>query len=99
MLIGHHRHVVEAIHVRQRLDVSLALCELFGRAMQQADMRIGTLNGFAVQLQHEAKHAVRRRMLRPEVHGVVADFSHAIYLGSRSCCHESHAERFHAVRW
>ena len=44
----------------------LCLGELFGRAMQQADVRIGALDHFAVELEHEPQHAVRRRMLRPE---------------------------------
>ena len=41
------------------------------RAMQQADVRIGALDHLAVQLQHQAQHAVRRRVLRPKVHGVI----------------------------
>ncbi len=55
----------------------LCFGELLGRAMQQADMRIGALDHLAVELEHEAQHAVGRRMLRTEVHGVVANFSHA----------------------
>jgi hypothetical protein len=52
------------------------LGELLGAAMQQADVRIGLLDHLAVHLQHQAQHAVRRRMLRPEVHREVADLSH-----------------------
>ena len=40
--------------------------------MQQPDMRIDALDDLAVELQHQAQHAVRRRMLRPEVDGEVA---------------------------
>ena len=36
-------------------------------------MRIDALDDFAVELEHEAQHAMRRRMLRPEVDGEVAD--------------------------
>ena len=54
----------------------LCLGELLGRAMQQADVRVGALDDFAVELEHQAQHAVRRRMLRPKVHGVVTNFSH-----------------------
>ena len=68
VLVAHHRHVVETIHVADRLVVRLALGELFGRAVQQPDMRVGLLHDLAVHLEHEAQHAVRRRVLRPEVH-------------------------------
>ncbi len=36
-------------------------------------MRIDALDDLAVELQHQAQHAVRRRMLRPEIDGEVAD--------------------------
>jgi hypothetical protein len=58
------------------LDEHLLLGELLGRAVQQADVRIGALDDLAVELEHQAQHAVRRRMLRPEVQRVVADLSH-----------------------
>ena len=78
VLVAHHRHVVEPVHVRQRLDVGACLGELLGRAVQQADVRVGALDHLAVELEHQAQHAVRRRMLRPEVQRVVRDFSHAL---------------------
>ena len=56
----------------------LVLGELFGRAMQEADVRIGALDDLAVELEHQAQHAVRRRMLRPEIHGVVTNLSHRL---------------------
>ncbi len=52
------------------------LGELLGGAVQQADVRIGALDHLAVELQHQAQHAVRGRMLRAKVQGVVVDFSH-----------------------
>ncbi len=76
MLIGHHRDVVQAVHVGQRLDEGLGFGQLLGGAVQQADVRIGTLDDFAVQLEHQAQHAVRGRVLRAEVQGVVLDVSH-----------------------
>ena len=76
VLVDHHRHVVETVHVRHRLDERLVFSEFFGRAVQQADMRIGAFDDLAVQFQHQAQHAVGRRMLRPEVHRVVFDLSH-----------------------
>ena len=41
-------------------------------------MRIDALDHLAVELEHQAQHAVRRRMLRAEIDGEVADvgFSH-----------------------
>ena len=50
--------------------------ELLGGAMQQADVRVGALDHLAVELEHEAQHAVRRRVLRAEVQRVVLDLGH-----------------------
>ena len=76
VLVAHHRHVVEPVHVADRLVERLALGELLGRAVQQADVRIGLLDDLAVDLEHEPQHAVRRRMLRPEVQREVLDLRH-----------------------
>ena len=76
VLVAHHRDVVEPVHVGQRLDVGARLGELLGGAVQEADVRVGALDHLAVELEHEAQHAVRRRMLRPEVQGVVLDVGH-----------------------
>ena len=35
-------------------------------------MRIDAFDDLAVELEHEAQHAVRRRMLRPEIDGEIA---------------------------
>ena len=75
VLVAHHRDVVEPVHVADRLVERLGLGELLGAAMQQADVRIGLLDHFAVHLEHQAQHAVRGRMLRAEVQRVVADLS------------------------
>ena len=58
-----------------RLIERLGLRELLRGPMQQPDVRIRLLDHFAIELEHQAQHAVRRRMLRPEVHRVVADLS------------------------
>ncbi len=76
VLVAHHRHVVEPVHVRQRLDEGLVFGQLFGGAVQQADVRIGALHHLAIELQHQTQHAVCRRVLWTEVQGVVLDFSH-----------------------
>ena len=44
--------------------------------MQQADVRIGALDNFAVHFENQPQHAVRRRMLRPEIHREVLNLSH-----------------------
>ena len=73
VLVAHHRDVVEPVHVADGLVEGLGLGELLGAPVQQADVRVGLLDDLAIELQHQAQHAVRRRMLRPEVHRVVAD--------------------------
>jgi Ni,Fe-hydrogenase III large subunit len=48
--------------------------EMDGEVIQKADMRVDPGHHLAVQLQHKAQHAVRRRMLGTEVDGEVAEF-------------------------
>ncbi len=80
MLLVHRRDVVEPVEIGDRLQIGLVLDQLFGAAMQKPDMRIDALDHFAVELEHEPQHAVRRRMLRPEIDGEIAftgcGFSH-----------------------
>jgi hypothetical protein len=61
VLVAHHRHVVETVHVGHRLQEGARLGQLLGAAMQQADVRVGALDDLAVEFQHQAQHAVRRR--------------------------------------
>ena len=67
VLLVHRRHVIEAVEIRDRLQVSFVLDQLLGAPVQETDMRIDTLHDLAVQLEHEAQHAVRGRMLRAEI--------------------------------
>ena len=67
VLLVHRRDVIEPVEIGDRLEIGLVLDQLLGAAMQQADMRIDARDDFAVQLQHQAQHAMRRRMLRPEI--------------------------------
>ncbi len=85
MLVAHHRDVVEPVHVADRLIERLALGELLGAAVQQPDVRVGFLNDLAVHFEHQAQHAVRGRMLRTEVHRVVANLSHWACRGAERC--------------
>ena len=73
VLHAHRRAVIEPVEVGQRLGVGLVLDQLLGAAVEQADMRVDPLDDLAVQLHDQAKHAVRRRVLRPEVDRVVVD--------------------------
>ncbi len=74
VLVAHHRHVIQAIHVADRLVERLGLGQLFGTTVQQTHVRVGAHDGFTVHFQDQAQHTVSGRMLRAEVHGVVADF-------------------------
>jgi hypothetical protein len=76
VLVAHHRDIVEPVHVADRLVERLRLGELLGGAVQQADVRVGLLDDLAVELEHETQHAVGRRVLRTEVHGVGLDLGH-----------------------
>ena len=78
VLLHQHRAVVETVEVGDRLQIGADLDELLGAAMQQADMRIGALDHLAVHLEQKAQHTMGRRVLRPEIDGVVAhlDFRH-----------------------
>ena len=86
VLLVHRRDVIEPVEIRDRLQIGLVLDQLLGAAMEQPDMRIDALHDLAVELQHQAQHAVRRRMLRPEIDGEVAQrgFGHPPTL---SCLH------------
>ena len=51
------------------------LDQLLGAAMEKPDMRIDALHNLAIELEHQAQHAVRRRVLRSEIDGEVAQLS------------------------
>ena len=72
MLLIHRRDVIEPVEIRDRLQISLLLDQFFGAAMQEADMRIDALDDLAVEFEHQAQHAMRGRMLRPEIDGEIA---------------------------
>src|SRR5690606_23746130 len=59
--------------IGQRLKVGLVLDQLLGAAVKQPHMRIDPLDDLAVELHHHPQHAMRRRMLRPEIDRVVRD--------------------------
>ena len=89
VLVAHHGHVIEPVHVTDTLVIRLALGQFFGAAMQQTDMRVGALDHLAVHFQHQAQHAVCGRMLRPEVQGEITNFRHVLlrlFPGCRFIC-------------
>ena len=76
MLVAHHRHIIQPIHVRQRLNIGLVFSQFFGGAMQQPHMGIGMLHDFAIQFENESQHPMRRRVLGAKINRVIADFRH-----------------------
>ena len=72
VLLVHRRDVVEPVEIRDRLQIGLLLDQLLGAAVKQADMRVDAGDDFAVKLQDQTQHAVRSRMLGPEVDGEIA---------------------------
>jgi hypothetical protein len=59
VLVAHHGHVIQPVHVADALVVGLALRQLLGGAVQQADVRVGALDHLTVELEHQPQHAVR----------------------------------------
>ena len=67
VLLRHHRDVVEAIKIWQRLHVRLVLDQLLGAAVEKADVWISLDDHLAIELQDEAQHAVRSGVLGAKV--------------------------------
>ena len=76
VLVAHHGHVVETVHVADALIERLALGELLRRAMEQPDMRVRPFDDLAFHLQHQSQHAVRGRVLGTEVDREALDLRH-----------------------
>src|SRR5215470_3126010 len=72
VFLVHRRDVIEPVEVGQRLQVGLVLDQLFGPAVQKADMWVDPLDDLTVELQYEAQDAVSRRMLGPKIEGEIA---------------------------
>src|ERR1700730_16216730 len=72
VFLVHRRDIIEPVEIRHRLQVGLVLDQLFGPAVQEADMRVDALDDLTVELQYEAQDAVSRRMLGPKIEGEVA---------------------------
>src|SRR4051812_14465304 len=72
VFLAHRRDVVEPVEVRDRLQIRLRFDQLLGAAVQQPDVWIDPLDDLTIELEDEAEHAVRRRMLRAEVDREIA---------------------------
>ena len=69
MLLVDRRDIIQPVEIRDRLQIGLVLDQLFGAAMEQPDMRVHAGDDLAVQVQDQAQHAMRRRVLGPEIDG------------------------------
>src|SRR5262249_47044681 len=67
VLLVHRRDIVEPVEIRERLEIGLVLDELFGAAMQKADMRVSAAHDLAIELEDQAQDAVGRGMLRAKI--------------------------------
>ena len=67
MFLIHRRHVVEAIEIRQVLQIGPAFHQLLGPAVEKSDVRVAPLDDFAVEFQDQSQNAVSGRMLRAEI--------------------------------
>ena len=66
-LVVQRREVVHPGHVGGALDVGQLLARLLHAGVQVADDRLGAQHRLAVELEHEAQHAVGRGVLGPHV--------------------------------
>ena len=66
-LVEERRRVVHARDVGGPLQEREVFAGLLHAGVQVADDRLGAQHGLAVELEHEAQHAVRRRVLRTHV--------------------------------
>ena len=64
---GQWREVVHPIGVGDELQIGPVLGDLLHPAMEVAQMRDALHDGLAVELEHQAQHAMGRRMGRPHV--------------------------------
>ena len=79
--VGDRGHVIHAVHVGIEHRVGAVLADLLHAAMQVADDALGAQNLFAVQLEDDAQHAVRGRVLRPHVEDQFGGVEEGFVLG------------------
>ena len=79
VFVTHHGNVVEAIHIGHGLRPGARFRQFFGATVQETDVRVGAFDLLAVQFQDHPQHAVRCRVLRPEIQGEIANVGHALF--------------------
>jgi hypothetical protein len=72
MLLVHRCDIVEAVEIRQRLQVSLIFDQFLGAAMEETNMGVDASYHFAVKFEHETQHPVSRGMLRSKIDREIA---------------------------
>ena len=72
-VVGHRGEIVDAVGQRHHLLVELRLAGFLNTGVQITDIRRHGDDGFSVNLEHQPKNTVRRRVLRTHVenHGLV----------------------------
>jgi len=83
-VVGHGAEIVDAVGERDYLLVKLGLAGLLDAGVEITDIRGEGDHGLAIDLDHEAKHAVGRRMLRAHIddHGLVGGRCVPVIAGS-----------------
>ncbi len=66
-VVRERREIVDAVGERDALRIGLRFAGFFDAGVQVADFGLGLEDDFAIELQHHAQHAVRRRVLRPHI--------------------------------
>ena len=67
-VVGHRRQVIHSVGQRHDLVVLPIFAELFESRVEITDVRNDPYHHLTVQFHDETQHAVRGRMLRPDVH-------------------------------
>src|SRR5262249_36877056 len=73
MFLIHRRDIIEPVEVRDVLEIGAGLHQLLCAAVEEPDMRVDSLDDFAVEFENEPKDAVRSRMLRAKIDCKITD--------------------------
>jgi hypothetical protein len=58
---------MQAVEIRQTLQIGLVFQQFFGAAMQQANVAIDTIHQLAIKVHDHSQHTMRSGMLRTKV--------------------------------
>ena len=76
MLIAHHRHIVEPVHIGQSLNIGFTFSQFFGCAVKQTNVRVSTLHHLAIKFKHQTQNTMGCGVLWPKVQCVIFNISH-----------------------